>query len=276
MQLKQRALTQRSAGWAASLSVSFLFPPAGPKNGRSANGFVVPLDFRTKGGADVCDEKRVERGRNSSFELHRSPAHKQPSQTAVAFRIANQRTGLSNPFFTTRVHRRKSPRANARTRKDTAPSPPPAMVDAVYISGIVSMYLACTLAATAGIGGGGMNVPILHLIFGYSYSDSLVLSICGVMGNLLAQFSFNWNLRHPDVSSRPLIYWDLATVLGPALVAGSSYGSVLAKVLPDTSLIVLAICMLVFASTLTLQKACKLRSKETEVRNPKVGASGGD
>ena len=115
-----------------------------------------------------------------------------------------------------------------------------------------------------------MNVPILHLVFGYSYEDSLVLSICGVMGNLLAQFSLNWNARHPDVASRPMIYWDLAIILAPALVAGTSYGAVLAKILPDTSLIVLAIIMLIFASSFTLKKALHLYKLETGISSSKL------
>jgi uncharacterized membrane protein YfcA len=116
------------------------------------------------------------------------------------------------------------------------------------IAGGIVLYMSCTLAASAGIGGGGLNVPIFYMVFGYSYHTSLKMSLVAVMGNLLSQLFLNYRAHHPEAPSRPLIYWDVVLVLAPALLCGSHAGVVLATILPDTILKALAVVMLTFAA----------------------------
>ena len=130
------------------------------------------------------------------------------------------------------------------------------------IAGGICLYFATTTAAMGGIGGGGINVPVLFVIWGYSYSTSLVLSLCAVFGNLMSQFMLNWGAVHPKIENRPLIYWDVVMVLAPALLMGSRVGVVLSVVLPTTVLMALAIVMLTFAATMTGRKALKYYGME--------------
>ena len=52
------------------------------------------------------------------------------------------------------------------------------------IPGFVLLYFSCSIAAAGGIGGGGLNVPILLIIMKYSYHDAVILSLCTVLGKL--------------------------------------------------------------------------------------------
>lgn len=61
------------------------------------------------------------------------------------------------------------------------------MSTASFVAGCIVLYVFSTLAASSGIGGGALNVPILLAIFGYSYKTAIVLSICAVFGNVLLQ-----------------------------------------------------------------------------------------
>jgi hypothetical protein len=139
------------------------------------------------------------------------------------------------------------------------------------IAGSVVLFLASTLASAAGIGGGGLNLPILIVIFGFGFSKGAVLSLWTVFGNIVAQFALNYNARHPEKMSRPLIYWDVVVVLLPAQLGGASIGVLLSDVCPKTVLIILALVILLYADTKTLLKGIDKWKKET--LHLKMGAS---
>lgn len=61
------------------------------------------------------------------------------------------------------------------------------MYNTNFIIGCCVLYACATLSASAGIGGGALNVPILLLIFGYEYKTAVTLSLCCVLGNVLSQ-----------------------------------------------------------------------------------------
>ena len=50
------------------------------------------------------------------------------------------------------------------------------MVESELIYGSIVLYIAGTLAAGGGIGGGGLNVPIFLVLFDYSYDRAGIFS----------------------------------------------------------------------------------------------------
>jgi uncharacterized membrane protein YfcA len=54
------------------------------------------------------------------------------------------------------------------------------MVSAV--AGVILLYLSNALSASAGLGGGSLNVPIYINVFGFSYHNATILSLCALMG----------------------------------------------------------------------------------------------
>ena len=89
-------------------------------------------------------------------------------------------------------------------------------------------------------------------------SNTVVFSLCTVLGNYISQSYINWNARHPKDPKRPLIYWDAVLVLLPAQLGGANLGNIVKQALPDTVLIILAMVVLIYAGIKTLRKGLKL------------------
>lgn len=132
------------------------------------------------------------------------------------------------------------------------------------IAGSFVLYCAGALSSAAGVGGGALNVPIFYNIFGFSYRESVVLSLCTLLGNYISQFALNVDKRHPSKQNKPLIYWDAVLVLLPSELGGSNLGVILSSIIPDTVLYLLAMIVLIIAGGLTLSKGISCYEKENE------------
>ena len=117
------------------------------------------------------------------------------------------------------------------------------------IVGSVVLYLTSSLSAAAGVGGGALNVPIFYLIWGFTYRESVVMSLATLMGNYLCQVIINLPERHPIVRERPLIYWDAVLVLLPAELGGANIGVILAAIFPDSLCVILGMIVLLIAGS---------------------------
>lgn len=131
-----------------------------------------------------------------------------------------------------------------------------------FVLGSAVIFLACFLASSGGIGGGGLIVPVLLLFFGYTFEYSASLSLCVVLGNTISQFLLNAKERNPIHKTKPLIWLELVLILSPAQIAGSNLGSYLAKILPTSSLYIIALLVLLGAIKLTVSKAMRKRNQE--------------
>lgn len=123
------------------------------------------------------------------------------------------------------------------------------------------------LASAAGIGGGGLNVPILVVAFGFEFNKAVVLSLCAVLGNLVSQLTLNHNSHHPSAKSRPLPYWDLILCFLPAQLCGSTFGIAFRNIPPDTVLECIAMVVLIFAGTKTLIKGIGVFKAESQAKS---------
>ena len=131
-----------------------------------------------------------------------------------------------------------------------------------FAIGCFALFFCATLSSAGGVGGGGLNVPILISIFGYDYDSAVIISLFGVMGNVLVKVIskrcnygrlfhciichvlVNWSRRHPAKPNRPLIYWDMILIMEPAQLGGSNLGVILAKVFPSSILEIVGLFVL--------------------------------
>ncbi|CAL1148294.1 unnamed protein product [Cladocopium goreaui] len=116
------------------------------------------------------------------------------------------------------------------------------------------IFMVSFLAGAPGIGGGGINVPLLMMLNRFTIKEAVPISHIAVMGNALSQLLFNTRLRHPSMSLRPLIHYEIAAVLLPAMLGGNSLGIVVSKVFPPTALVLLSLILLLFAAAKTMHK----------------------
>lgn len=127
------------------------------------------------------------------------------------------------------------------------------------------LYFSSSLCASGGVGGGTLNVPILYYIFGYSFHEAVILSLCTLAGNYLVQTIINIGRKHPKDKGRLLIYWDAVLVLLPAELGGSNIGVILSEVFAESFMLLLAILLLIFVLPLTYYKAQSVWDDETTV-----------
>ena len=98
--------------------------------------------------------------------------------------------------------------------------------------GSILVFLGLIIAASGGIGGGGILVPLLILVFGFHPKFAIALSNFTIFGSALTNTTLNFPKRHP-LADRPLVDWDLILVMEPLTAAGAIIGAYMSKVLPD-------------------------------------------
>merc|ERR1712137_1234400 len=77
---------------------------------------------------------------------------------------------------------------------------------------------------------------------------------------------FNAPQRHPFCPARPLIHYELALVLMPAMLAGSNLGVLVNRICPATLLVSLALVLLLLTTLKTITKARHLTYAARAVR----------
>jgi uncharacterized membrane protein YfcA len=143
----------------------------------------------------------------------------------------------------------------------------------------LALFIGCCVSSAGGVGGGGINVPIFLLVFGYSFKRSVINSYYVVLGNAFAQSLLNIGRKHPRFHAHPMIFWEFVAMLVPAQIGGSNFGEFIVKLVPNFALYLLALLVLLFASALSLQKGLvkwrienkKLAYKNNQPRNETNG-----
>ena len=128
--------------------------------------------------------------------------------------------------------------------------------------GVCCAIVGLMVAAGAGLGGGGILVPIYILVMGFSPKHAIPLSNVTVFGGAIANAVLNANKRHP-LTDRPLVDWDLILVMEPLTIGGALVGAFLNKVLPSELLVIMLVLLLAFTAYTSLVQAVKMYKAET-------------
>lgn len=76
------------------------------------------------------------------------------------------------------------------------------------------------IAASGGVGGGGILVPLLIIVYGFHPKNAIALSNFTILGSSVTNMVLNVYKRHPE-ADRPLVDWDLIMVMEPLTMAGA-------------------------------------------------------
>jgi hypothetical protein len=104
--------------------------------------------------------------------------------------------------------------------------------------GTVLVTLGLLVAASGGIGGGGILVPLFILVFGFRPRYAIPLSNFSILGSSVTNMVMNLPKRHPN-ADRPLVDWDLILVMEPLKMAGAVSITFVLSVLSAFALFVL-------------------------------------
>ena len=136
--------------------------------------------------------------------------------------------------------------------------------DAHDYMGASFLFLVSLVGGAVGIGGGGLAVPILVITMGFHAKEAVPLSHVGVFGSVFAQNLVNVPRRHPLTDARPLVDAELALLLMPAMLLGNSLGVLVSPAVPEQSIEVFAVIVLLFAALKTILSGYKAFLKEID------------
>jgi hypothetical protein len=111
--------------------------------------------------------------------------------------------------------------------------------------------LIMMLSNVAGIGGGGVAIPLAMYFFNLSTKPAIAISSFSIMISTLARFLYNFNERHPEKPNCACIDYNMTNVMMPLTMMGSLIGAFFYLLFPDlviTIVLTLLLCILTMES----------------------------
>ena len=121
-------------------------------------------------------------------------------------------------------------------------------VEPLEIGGIIVFAVVMALSNIAGIGGGGVAIPIIMAMFVFTTKPAIAISSFSIFLTTLARFVMNFKERHPDKHNVVVIDYDLVTIMMPTTLAGAQVGAIILVTFPSLIIQVILTAMLGFLS----------------------------
>lgn len=87
--------------------------------------------------------------------------------------------------------------------------------------GLAVFGLIMALSNVAGIGGGGVAIPLVMAFFTFTTKPAIAISSFSIFVCTIARWLFNFNERHPEKKDCIVIDYGLTTIMMPTTLAGS-------------------------------------------------------
>lgn len=120
------------------------------------------------------------------------------------------------------------------------------------------------IAIAGGLGGGSLFVPLMMIFFDMNAHHAVPLSNALTFANSVVKYAFSTNEKHPYISHRPVIDFNVAIIFTPMMMLGSFVGVIFHIILPGTVSLLLLFVTLVTSSSVGFKTGFKLFKKETE------------
>jgi uncharacterized membrane protein YfcA len=98
----------------------------------------------------------------------------------------------------------------------------------------IAIFSACMVLSTiAGIGGGGVAMPIIMATFKFTTKPAIGISSFSMFLTTFSRFIMNYKERHPEKPNVVVIDYDLVAIMMPTTLAGSQIGSLILIIFPS-------------------------------------------
>ena len=129
--------------------------------------------------------------------------------------------------------------------------------------GYIFVLLWLWLSNMGGIGGGGVVVPISMIFFQHDAKNAIALSNFSIFLSSLIRYIANARKPHPLKKGRGvLVDQNLAILMLPLIISGSTFGVILYIWLPDIVIIASYVLGLLYLGSGVLKKTIRLYKKE--------------
>lgn len=134
------------------------------------------------------------------------------------------------------------------------------------IVGIIVLPILLGLANIAGIGGGGVVIPLAMGCWGFETTAAVAISNSTVfLGAIIRYSCFSIKEKHPH-ADRTVIDYNIASIMIPAVFLGSFTGLYLAKLIPEAVITIILTVILFYMTYNTYKKTLSLCKKESQER----------
>ena len=120
------------------------------------------------------------------------------------------------------------------------------------------------LANVAGIGGGGIAIPILIAFFFFTTKTAIAISSFSIFLTTFARFIMNFKEKHPDKANVVVIDYDLVTIMMPTNLAGAQIGALILVVFPSIIIQIILTLTLLALAIQSVFKAIEITKKENK------------
>jgi uncharacterized membrane protein YfcA len=128
---------------------------------------------------------------------------------------------------------------------------------------LILILLTSALSNAGGVGGGGLVIPILLLMFKFYTHEAIPISKLTIFTGALTSFLLGFNQPHPYRKAINIEY-NIPYLIVPMLLFGTMVGISLNKVMPPWIILVSLTIVLVLNTYKTLKKARSLQNKENK------------
>jgi len=138
-------------------------------------------------------------------------------------------------------------------------------VQHLEIGGIIIFSFIMALSNIAGVGGGGVAIPIIMEMFKFKTKPAIAISSLSIFLSSLTRFFLNFRQRHPEKANVVVIDYDLVAIMMPTTLAGAQFGSMILIFFPSFIICIILTLMLGFLAMQSAFKAIELTKKENEM-----------
>jgi uncharacterized membrane protein YfcA len=139
----------------------------------------------------------------------------------------------------------------------------------------VLVVFTAMLSAAAGMGGGGVYVPLMLLLLGFSTKEAIPLSQAMIVGGAVVNVVMFCGERHPKFPSRPKIDYNVVMMLNPGLAIGVTIGVMCNIITPQWIIVATLIVTLVLALQKSWTKGIAQWHKESAAVSSGGSTGGG-
>ena len=133
--------------------------------------------------------------------------------------------------------------------------------------------LIMMLSNVAGIGGGGVAIPLAMYFFNLSTKPAIAISSFAIMVSTLARFFFNFNERHPEKPQMCCIDYSITNVMMPLTMIGSLTGAFIYLLFPEAGILIILTLLLLLMSYESGKKYFDMVKKEKKQDEEKAAAN---
>lgn len=131
---------------------------------------------------------------------------------------------------------------------------------------MIVFSIVMALANIAGIGGGGVAIPILIAFFYFTTKTAIAISSFSIFLTTLARFIMNFKEKHPDKANVVVIDYDLVTIMMPTNLAGAQIGALILVVFPSIIIQIILTLTLLALAIQSVFKAIEITKKENQAK----------